>query len=1039
MHVCSTCGHSLPSFDPLAACRRCATASTGPRQSHIPRIGTEDDDDFGMPGISLDIPGGSGSDDGGASEGGSTREIELGSPDDLDIGLSGDGGGIGLDLPSMPGADDDLGGGAGSGLDLPSPPSAADPGELDLPTPLDDLDLPTPLDELDLPTPLGATSGTAAGASAAEMAPETVDALELDLDVLGDPAERSLAQGVTANLIDAHDEPPLQASSAPLSPPGENTIPMPSSPFVSPAPSKGGSKAVLAVAAVGLLVVAGGGAAYVTGALDSVLGGGEAPVVDTTPKPAPPPKAPPSSDMLGERDPAILAKLKLDTPQGYQQAQAIAEQKGDRVGEGEAVLLRAYRYGPDPVLAAKGLSIAEGLVNAPNPEARRVAGLAALVESKPANALPLLEGDDARSKLYKTWALSALDKHADALAVVTSIGGDGAPDTDDLAIALTLAETQYEAGDDAGREALIKLHEANPDHLGLGEALLHVLIEAGELSSAAELAEALPSIETTSDAHQARIVGVRAQLAMRRGERSAAARLFNEALKRSDNHDLAIMHLNFLNNTGKYRAARQNIQRMLVDKPNDVHLLFEGARADVSAGEGEDALAKAKQLDSLGAALKSGHVQVLVLSMRDEPEAITAVLEQVWDKDVTYTPPTRDYARNLTRQRKFDAAHQQLDAHLERLAAAPKELAMRDRSLSRLHLAKARVYAAVNDWPAAEAAAAKALSFEPNDNDANLSLGVAQINAGARKKGEKTLLRLFERTKGYPGLTTPLGRILLSRDRLEDLEEIIGAQLEDPSNASEELVITGARLRLQQGKLEQALKLVDSVLAINSVSWEAHLVKGQVLLAKGDFAGGLLEFEIANPSKPSAELEMWRGQGLEYNLRAQEATAAYKKALTIDPAYNEAGALYGRQLAYAGSPKLALEVLEPVVKRTKKYPYAFTAIGLAKRDLGDYEGAVKAFEQASRLDPRDFEPLYWAGRLHGDRNQHKKAINALRRARKIARPDEAYYFDMLKRLGRAHEADESPESARKIYEEYVAKAPDGDAGLPSIRRRLERL
>ena len=67
------------------------------------------------------------------------------------------------------------------------------------------------------------------------------------------------------------------------------------------------------------------------------------------------------------------------------------------------------------------------------------------------------------------------------------------------------------------------------------------------------------------------------------------------------------------------------------------------------------------------------------------------------------------------------------------------------------------------------------------------------------------------------------------------------------------------------------------------------------------------------------------------------------------------------------------------------------------------------------------------------------AAYALRRARKIARPDEAYYFDMLKRLGRAHEADESPESARKIYEEYVAKAPDGDAGLPSIRRRLERL
>ncbi len=1005
----------------------------------LARIG-DDDDDFGMPGVSLDLPPMPGDNEDATEESsdgqGSAREIEF--EEGASIGIGGgslDENPMELDLPRP----DQASGLGGLGGDDLLGGSLHD--DLDLPTPLEDLDLPTPIEDLNLPTPLADSRADLSSAAVSGESPDTVDALELDFDALTDPSEHTQTQGRTpANLVDAHDT--GQANPTPLEPPSENTIPLPSSPFTSPAPSRSAS-ASLKLAALLLVVVAGGAGAYATGALDPLLSSlatDESVTAETTTKtpvkPVDPVVAPPKG-ASAERDPAILERLVLDTPQGYQQAQALAEQKEDRVGEAEAVLLRALRYGPDPVLAAKGLSMVSELRNDPRPEIHRVAGLGHLVQSEPTQALALFDGEDRRSKLYRAWALHELDRHAEALTVSQDIATSA--DKDDLATALTHAEIQYDAGDPKGLEALVKLHETNPSHLGICEALLRAEINAGALRNAAQLADALPSIETTSDAHQANLLGLRASLAMRKGEVAVASRLFNEAIKRSDNRNLVVMQLEFSNAAGRYRATRQNANRFLAEHPKDIEVLFHGALADIRAGEGEDALKKAATLSELGASLKSGEIQTRVLGIRDDRAGVQKLLTELRDTDMSFVDATLADADLQTSRRKFEDAHKTLDQHIEVLEAMTENMPLKDKSLSRLHLERAKVYASMSEWGNSQQAAKRALKKYPNENDAMLALGVAQINGGQKKSGEKALLSLFERTAGYPGLTAPLGKILLKRNRLKELEDIIGSQLVHPEDSSEELVIAGARLRLRQEKMKEATKLVDVVLAMNPTSWEAHMVKGQILIRSGDFAGGLLELELANPKRPSAELEMWRGQSFEYNGRIKEATMAYQRAVAIDPLYDEAAALFGRQLAYAGSAKKALEILEPLTQRSKQYPYAFTAIGFSKRDLGDTKGALKAFERAAALDGGDFEPLYWAGRLYGNANKHKDVIRTLGKARKLITKDDPYFFDLLKRLGHAQEAQGNRDKARSIYTFYIKSAPEGDAGLASVKRKLSRL
>ena len=106
--------------------------------------------------------------------------------------------------------------------------------------------------------------------------------------------------------------------------------------------------------------------------------------------------------------------------------------------------------------------------------------------------------------------------------------------------------------------------------------------------------------------------------------------------------------------------------------------------------------------------------------------------------------------------------------------------------------------------------------------------------------------------------------------------------------------------------------------------------------------------------------------------------------------------------------------------------------------MGDTDGALAAFNKAIKLDPSDYEPAYWAGRLYGDRNEHEKAIKNLNARENLSAPGTATSSTSSSGWV-AYEAVGNTAAARSTYSDYVAQAPEGDSGLPAIRRRLDRL
>jgi tetratricopeptide (TPR) repeat protein len=935
--------------------------------------------------------------------------------------------------------------------DLPAP------ADLDLPAPIEDLDLPVPAD-LDLPAPrddlLAPRDDLLAPLddlpSPADILPAPVDLLPAPADILPAPAENLLAPAEDLPIPLDEDEPAAGRGLAPAAPraarPAANLVearegasaparapastPAPATPAAAPrAPAaRSPSRALIYGGLAAVVLVGGAGAAYVAGVFD--------PAADPTMQ-VPTGDAQPTiaEGEVAERGDAVLAKLDEDLPAAYQQAMALCEAAGDRVGQAEAALLLHLRYGPDPVHAEQAMALLESFADRTEPFVRRVFGLAALARGDAAAAKPELGADDPRARLYLSFLHLRQGEFDEARAAADAVlarrAGNRAAD-------LTRALADLGRDPDAGLDALRRVATTAPDHARAQQELVEALLAQGLLAEAHQRADALQTPGAAGAGYKAALLGQRARIAAARGDRASALRLYEQAASiLPDDPGFALARLEVLLRHGDHASVRKELETLVHDNPglSRAHLLL--AELGIAIGEGDRALAA---LDA-AAPLLPGDPRVenlrgRVLAMRSKVEEAQAAFEKARTQDPLFADATVEEARLLAKLDRPADALALLDekrAPLAELSTPPAR-----RANAALLRAKAELLEAQDRKAEALEAIEAALVADPSDNESRLRRALLLSATGQGQESQAALIELHERTGGYPGLAGPLGRVYLRSKELDKLDALIGSQLDDPQS-SDDVLLTGALLRLEQDKLDQARSLVDRVMARTSDPAPAQLVKCRLLLAAGDASGALAEIEQARPRAPSAEIELWHGQALEYNRRAKEAIAHYEKALALDPTLSEAAALLGRLLAYSGAAKRAIELLEPVVGATDEFPYAHAALGRARYDLGKHEQAIRDFRRAYELDPELFEAYYWEGRIRGDRNEHAAASKALAAGVEVAAPGDPYLPDAYRRLGDALRHQGRSAEARQAYEKYLEVAPANAAGRAAVERLIASL
>ncbi len=912
------------------------------------------------------------------------------------------------------------------GIAIPDIPDIDD----ELPLPADDL----PIAADNLPTP-------------ADILPAPIDDLELDLDGEGEattaharkperaPASsKPTSSGATQPAIES--KPAAKPGSAP------GRVTKPGKPEREPKP--GNRTRVIVYGVLGLFALAGAVGVYGLGQgwfepelpppVARGAGGG-------TGAPVEPPDTP--AGEIAERPEAVLAKLDEDTPAAF--VQVVETLAQDPVGKAEAALLLHLRYGPDPERLARALEWLTPYAANQEPHVRRVLGLAALAQGltqgSTAPQLAAAFGDDPRARLYASWAALA-NPAPDLELAASAVEQARSARASDQAAVLTGLEIQLSRDPEQGLAALREHVEDQPNHLRAQVVLLHALVDQGLLAEAAKLGAELPAAPI-SGAHKAELLRTRARIAREQGNLGEAARLLEQAAA-SDEQAIAPLldRVDLRLASQELGAARAEIEGLLKQHADDPEVLLMAARVDIAAGRQDDAIARVQPLEAAQGMAADMHEQI---GNAHALQLKVAEARQAWAKarelDPLHTSATLAEVRLLTKSTQTDQALALLDEQRKALAAHPQasSLAVR-RERATIERLQAELLRSLGRSEDALAAADEALALFEGDNQARLLRAELLAALGQIEAHEQTLEQLHARTGGFPGLTEPLGRMLLRKGKLDELEQLIGTQLDAPE-ASAEMLLTGAALRLAQNKADQAQVLAQRVLDRDPNQVRAHLLLGRALLAQGEYALALDEIESAQTREGDPEVEIWLGQALEYNARSAEARPHYKRALELEPGNLEASALLGRLYAYEGAAKQALALLEPVVQKTDAYPYAYLAIGIAHRDLGKRDQAVGELQRARELDPTLFEAYYEEGRIHNDRNKHAAAASTLQagidNAKDHAQPRQLE--DAWRRLGDSYYELGRKADAKKAFEEYLKLAAPSAPGRKEVQRLMRDL
>jgi tetratricopeptide (TPR) repeat protein len=731
---------------------------------------------------------------------------------------------------------------------------------------------------------------------------------------------------------------------------------------------------------------------------------------------------------IRERDERLAALFDDDTMDGYLGAMAVAEQTEDPLGRAEAALRIHLRYGPDPVRESQAKTWLAATVQRESFRAERIRGLAAIADGDPATAQGLLAvGAEPGVTLYRGLLALAAGNHATAADYASEAmslrPGDQAARW--LAFAAELAKDRR-----ATLDPLRDAADRQPQRPALQLLLVDALISRGRLAEARARLEALVREPGVSDMHQARVLVRHARVAAASVEVSRSVYWADEAIKLAP-RDPEVVHasLRVLIEADELARAQQGLTARLRDAPDDLEALVLQAELALRASNESAALRAIEKLAAetptlIESMFLRGRLALLTGEVGDAADHFHAAATA----EPAHVRAAVEYAR--LRPREEDTLTL-LDRLYAKRSRDPTERARAD--LRALALARANVLFELGRREAAVATLDSALAQDPDDNAAQMRRGVLVLDTPRSDAGRVDLLAVYERTGGFAGLIGPLSRLYIRSGELRALEAMVQPHLSDV-RAPDEVVLAIARLRLAQDAVEAAESLTDQILLRSPDSWEGHLLKAKVLLARGEPGLAQAELRLSRPGQPNPDVELAAGKIAERSGRLQDALANYRRAHQLAPTLHEAGYLYGRALLQLGRAQEAVTELSAVTRATEAFPAAFVALGQAQYERGNFEEARRQLQRAVALAPGLTEAHYWLGRCEHDLQLDAEAAISLGRAVRGAAPGTPWLPDAHLWLARAAEAHGDVATSRTAYEEFLRLAP---ASAPS-RREAER-
>ena len=223
-------------------------------------------------------------------------------------------------------------------------------------------------------------------------------------------------------------------------------------------------------------------------------------------------------------------------------------------------------------------------------------------------------------------------------------------------------------------------------------------------------------------------------------------------------------------------------------------------------------------------------------------------------------------------------------------------------------------------------------------------------------------------------------------EAIATLEKLIQEEPDNPAPAG-----YLARIRRREGKLEEVVALYGKVLALRPDDWATRLERGRVLGTLGLVNEAVDELQQAAELAPDcAGAHSYLALGLIKQGKLQEAELRFRRALTLNPAHDDACVGLSSVLAARGRAGEASEVLREGLRHAPESirlanNLAWRLATASQASLRDGAEAVRLAEgMCERQEGEDPALLDTLAAAYAEAGRFTEAVNTARRALELA-------------------------------------------------------
>jgi TolB-like protein/Tfp pilus assembly protein PilF len=204
--------------------------------------------------------------------------------------------------------------------------------------------------------------------------------------------------------------------------------------------------------------------------------------------------------------------------------------------------------------------------------------------------------------------------------------------------------------------------------------------------------------------------------------------------------------------------------------------------------------------------------------------------------------------------------------------------------------------------------------------------------------------------------------------------------------------------------------------ALDSDAAEVHQAVGRLRLVMGNAVAAEASFRRALALVPlSPDVLIGLGESLEAGGKTTEAERSYQRAITAQSRYAAAHLAYGNFLFSHGRAAEAIPFYERATQLTPDNPSAFSNLGGAHLQMGDFEKAAAAFARSLALEPRraSYSNI---GTVRYYLGQYDEAAELYRKAIELAPADHRLWGNLADAQLFGTHPDEATQSYRRALE-----------------------